>query len=109
MARPLTPPAVSSTRILGPAANHQAACAQDAAADASARAEPGGISHYSDDIVRRFVHASKRNGIDVFRFFDALNDIRRRDIGSGRQGMRRPLRGCHQLHREPGAHARQLP
>ena len=35
-----------------------------------------GYRHYSDEIVRRFVHASKRNGIDVFRIFDALNDIR---------------------------------
>ncbi|PKQ29346.1 MAG: pyruvate carboxylase subunit B, partial [Actinobacteria bacterium HGW-Actinobacteria-10] len=35
-----------------------------------------GYRHYSDDIVRRFVHASKRNGIHVFRIFDALNDIR---------------------------------
>lgn len=35
-----------------------------------------GYRHYSDDICRRFVHASKRNGIDVFRIFDALNDIR---------------------------------
>jgi oxaloacetate decarboxylase alpha subunit len=35
-----------------------------------------GYKHYSDDIVRRFVHASKRNGIDNFRVFDALNDIR---------------------------------
>ncbi len=35
-----------------------------------------GYRHYSDEIVSRFVHASKRNGIDVFRVFDALNDIR---------------------------------
>ena len=35
-----------------------------------------GYHHYSDEIVTRFVHASKRNGIDVFRVFDALNDIR---------------------------------
>jgi oxaloacetate decarboxylase alpha subunit len=35
-----------------------------------------GYRHYSDDIVRRFVHASHRNGVDVFRIFDALNDIR---------------------------------
>jgi len=35
-----------------------------------------GYHHYSDDICRRFVHASKRNGIHVFRIFDALNDIR---------------------------------
>jgi oxaloacetate decarboxylase alpha subunit len=35
-----------------------------------------GYRHYSDEIVTRFVHASKRNGVDVFRVFDALNDIR---------------------------------
>jgi len=35
-----------------------------------------GYHHYSDDIVRRFVFACKRNGIDVIRNFDALNDIR---------------------------------
>jgi oxaloacetate decarboxylase alpha subunit len=35
-----------------------------------------GYKHYSDEIVERFVVASKRNGIDVFRVFDALNDIR---------------------------------
>jgi oxaloacetate decarboxylase alpha subunit len=35
-----------------------------------------GYKHYSDEIVERFCHASKRNGIDVFRVFDALNDIR---------------------------------
>ncbi len=35
-----------------------------------------GYKHYSDDIVRRFVLAAARNGIDNFRVFDALNDIR---------------------------------
>ncbi|MBK5210775.1 MAG: acetyl-CoA carboxylase biotin carboxyl carrier protein [Coriobacteriia bacterium] len=35
-----------------------------------------GYHHYSDDIVNRFTAASKRNGIEVFRVFDALNDIR---------------------------------
>jgi oxaloacetate decarboxylase alpha subunit len=35
-----------------------------------------GYHHYSDEIVARFVKASHRNGIDVFRVFDALNDIR---------------------------------
>jgi len=35
-----------------------------------------GYKHYPDDICRRFVHASKRNGVDNFRIFDALNDIR---------------------------------
>jgi oxaloacetate decarboxylase alpha subunit len=35
-----------------------------------------GYHHYSQEIVDRFVKASHRNGIDVFRVFDALNDIR---------------------------------
>ncbi len=34
-----------------------------------------GYKHYSDDIVRRFVKASVRNGIDIIRIFDALNDV----------------------------------
>ena len=34
-----------------------------------------GYKHYPDDIVRRFVHASVRNGIDIIRIFDALNDV----------------------------------
>ncbi|HET6498414.1 MAG TPA: acetyl-CoA carboxylase biotin carboxyl carrier protein [Coriobacteriia bacterium] len=41
-----------------------------------------GYRHYSDEIVRRFVHASKRNGIDVFRNFDALNDIRNVEVSA---------------------------
>ena len=35
-----------------------------------------GYRHYSKEIVERFIRASHRNGIDVFRVFDALNDIR---------------------------------
>ena len=35
-----------------------------------------GYRHYSDDVVREFVKRSADNGIDVFRIFDALNDIR---------------------------------
>ena len=34
-----------------------------------------GYKHYPDDIVRRFVKASVRNGIDIIRIFDALNDL----------------------------------
>ncbi|TLM78889.1 MAG: acetyl-CoA carboxylase biotin carboxyl carrier protein [Actinobacteria bacterium] len=41
-----------------------------------------GYRHYSDEIVRRFVHASKRNGIHVFRVFDALNDIRNVEVAA---------------------------
>ena len=34
-----------------------------------------GYKHYSDDVVRRFVRASVKNGIEIIRIFDALNDI----------------------------------
>jgi oxaloacetate decarboxylase alpha subunit len=35
-----------------------------------------GYKHYPDDVVEHFIVAAKRNGIDVFRIFDALNDVR---------------------------------
>jgi pyruvate carboxylase subunit B len=35
-----------------------------------------GYRHYPDDVVEKFVEASAENGIDIFRVFDALNDIR---------------------------------
>ena len=35
-----------------------------------------GYKHYSKDIVNRFIACAKKNGIQVFRVFDALNDIR---------------------------------
>lgn len=35
-----------------------------------------GYRHYSDDLVVKFVEAAARNGIDIFRIFDALNDTR---------------------------------
>ncbi|MEG0072187.1 MAG: acetyl-CoA carboxylase biotin carboxyl carrier protein [Raoultibacter sp.] len=35
-----------------------------------------GYKHYSRDICNHFIHAAKRNGVHVFRVFDALNDIR---------------------------------
>ncbi|HHJ15987.1 MAG TPA: oxaloacetate decarboxylase subunit alpha [Gammaproteobacteria bacterium] len=35
-----------------------------------------GYRHYSDDVVRAFVERAAANGIDVFRIFDALNDVR---------------------------------
>ena len=39
-----------------------------------------GYKHYPDDIVRKFVEKSYENGIDVFRIFDALNDIRNMEM-----------------------------
>jgi methylmalonyl-CoA carboxyltransferase 5S subunit len=35
-----------------------------------------GYRHYQDEVVDRFVQKSAENGIDVFRIFDALNDLR---------------------------------
>jgi oxaloacetate decarboxylase alpha subunit len=35
-----------------------------------------GYKHYPDDIVEKFVVLAKRNGIDIFRIFDAVNDVR---------------------------------
>ncbi|MCE1229742.1 MAG: pyruvate carboxylase subunit B [Firmicutes bacterium] len=35
-----------------------------------------GYKHYPDDIVEAFIVLAKRNGVDVFRIFDALNDLR---------------------------------
>ena len=35
-----------------------------------------GYRHYSDDVVDKFVELSLKNGIDIIRVFDALNDVR---------------------------------
>lgn len=35
-----------------------------------------GYRHYADDVVRRFVDRAAENGMDVFRIFDAMNDLR---------------------------------
>ena len=35
-----------------------------------------GYRHYADDVVRKFVDIAAANGIDVFRTFDAMNDLR---------------------------------
>mgnify|MGYP002622229423 FL=1 len=35
-----------------------------------------GYRHYADDVVRSFVQKTADNGMDVFRIFDALNDVR---------------------------------
>lgn len=35
-----------------------------------------GYRHYADDVVEAFVAKAAENGIDVFRVFDALNDLR---------------------------------
>ena len=35
-----------------------------------------GYRHYADDVVEKFVERAAVNGIDVFRVFDAMNDVR---------------------------------
>lgn len=35
-----------------------------------------GYRHYSDDIVEKFVVNAAKSGVDIFRIFDAVNDIR---------------------------------
>jgi len=35
-----------------------------------------GYRHYADDVVTKFVERAATNGVDIFRIFDALNDLR---------------------------------
>nr|WP_086940953.1 sodium-extruding oxaloacetate decarboxylase subunit alpha [Thaumasiovibrio occultus] len=35
-----------------------------------------GYRHYADDVVDKFVERAHKNGMDVFRIFDAMNDVR---------------------------------
>ncbi|NQT47773.1 MAG: sodium-extruding oxaloacetate decarboxylase subunit alpha [Chloroflexi bacterium] len=39
-----------------------------------------GYRHYPDDVVREFIRLAVKNGVDVFRVFDALNDMRNIDL-----------------------------
>jgi len=53
-----------------------------------------GYRHYGDDVVEKFVERAHANGMDVFRIFDAMNDVRNFqkavksavDIGAHAQG-----------------------
>ena len=38
-----------------------------------------GYRHYADDVVNKFVERAAVNGVDVFRVFDAMNDVRNLD------------------------------
>ncbi|RLG24475.1 oxaloacetate decarboxylase subunit alpha [Methanosarcinales archaeon] len=35
-----------------------------------------GYRHYADDVVEKFIELAAKNGVGIFRIFDALNDIR---------------------------------
>lgn len=39
-----------------------------------------GYHNYSDDVLVKFVEKAAENGIDIFRVFDALNDIRNMEV-----------------------------
>src|SRR5512135_897063 len=39
-----------------------------------------GYRNYADDVLERFVVKARENGMDVFRVFDALNDIRNMEV-----------------------------
>jgi pyruvate carboxylase subunit B len=39
-----------------------------------------GYRHYADDLVRKFVAEAARQGIDIFRVFDALNDPQNMEV-----------------------------
>lgn len=42
-----------------------------------------GYRHYADDVVRKFVERAAVNGVDVFRVFDAMNDLRNLETAIG--------------------------
>jgi pyruvate carboxylase subunit B len=39
-----------------------------------------GYRHYADDVLREFIRLSVKNGVDIFRIFDALNDVRNMEL-----------------------------
>ena len=39
-----------------------------------------GYRHYADDVVEKFVERAAQNGVDVFRVFDAMNDMRNLEV-----------------------------
>ncbi|MBV1912930.1 MAG: sodium-extruding oxaloacetate decarboxylase subunit alpha [Cycloclasticus sp.] len=39
-----------------------------------------GYRHYADDVVFKFVERAAHNGMDVFRIFDAMNDVRNLEV-----------------------------
>ncbi len=54
-----------------------------------------GYRHYADDVVDRFVELAAKNGIDIFRIFDALNDMR--NIGYAMKAVAKTgkhIQGC---------------
>ncbi len=54
-----------------------------------------GYRHYADDIVVKFVERAAKNGVDVFRIFDAVNDIRNMTVAiKAAKDMDAHVQGC---------------
>lgn len=71
-----------------------------------------GYKHYHDDVVEKFVELSIKNGIDILRIFDALNDFR--NIATALEATKkyatknnRRVR-LHLLHAESGPHGQEI-
>ena len=63
-----------------------------------------GYRHYADDVVETFVERAALNGIDVFRIFDAMNDVRNLETSvQGRLGDRQARPRHHVLYGQSGA------
>lgn len=41
-----------------------------------------GYRHYPDDVLRKFIERAHENGVQVFRVFDALNDLRNLEVSA---------------------------
>ncbi len=68
-----------------------------------------GYRHYADDVVERFVERAVKNGMDVFRVFDAMNDPRNMQAApAGGPPARRPRPGYAFVHHQPGPHPADL-
>ncbi len=46
--------------------------------------------NFPDDVVEEFIRLSRKNGIDNFRIFDALNDLRNLEVPKHPPGQRTP-------------------
>jgi len=54
-----------------------------------------GYRHYADDLVVKFVERAAANGVDIFRIFDAVNDIRNMTVAiKAAKDMDAHVQGC---------------
>ena len=64
-----------------------------------------GYRHYPDDVVQEFVRLSVKNGIDIIRIFDALNDIRNMEVSiAAAKKYGAHVQAHDLLYCQPGAH-----